>query len=333
MKILIISGIYPPDIGGPAQYAKNLEDVWQKNGFDAKTLYYKFEKKLPTIIRHIYFFFRMLAHIRGVDFILALDTFSVGFPGVIISKIFRKPIYMRIGGDFLWESYVERTGHLILLRNFYEDTKVNLNLKEKIIFKITKWVIQHTTRLIFSTNWQKDIWLKPYGLNLLKVTVVENYFGEKITSFDFKEKKFIGGTRPLKWKNLSLLKEAFSRDEIVSRKIILDDSTTSHQKFIEKIQNCYAVILVSLGDISPNMILDAIRCDKPFILTRESGLYEKLKDVAVFVDPESIGDVVEKILFLADEVNYKEAVLKVKNFKFTHSWDDIAREIVAIHHK
>ena len=30
MKILIATGIYPPELGGPAEYAKNLEYIWKK---------------------------------------------------------------------------------------------------------------------------------------------------------------------------------------------------------------------------------------------------------------------------------------------------------------
>ena len=36
MKILISTGIYPPDIGGPAQYARNLYATWKKQGHDVK---------------------------------------------------------------------------------------------------------------------------------------------------------------------------------------------------------------------------------------------------------------------------------------------------------
>ncbi len=51
MKILICTGIYPPDIGGPAQYADNLKDEFLKQGNAVKILTYKLEKKLPIGIR------------------------------------------------------------------------------------------------------------------------------------------------------------------------------------------------------------------------------------------------------------------------------------------
>ena len=70
--------------------------------------------------------------------------------------------------------------------------------------------------------------------------------------------------------------------------------------------DCYAFILVSLGDISPNMIMDAIRFNRPFIVTRETGIYERIKDIAIFVDPENTEDIAEKIIWLSEPENYEK---------------------------
>lgn len=59
------------------------------------------------------------------------------------------------------------------------------------------------------------------------------------------------------------------------------------------------------------MILEAIRFNKPFITTRETGIYERLKDVGLFVDPENTKDITEKILFLADPDNYASQKTRV----------------------
>ncbi|PIS31905.1 MAG: hypothetical protein COT41_00445, partial [Candidatus Portnoybacteria bacterium CG08_land_8_20_14_0_20_40_83] len=70
IKILITTGIYPPDIGGPAQYAKNLSEEFKKRGNAVKILHYKTEKKLPTGIRHFLYFFRVLFSLAEVDLVI-----------------------------------------------------------------------------------------------------------------------------------------------------------------------------------------------------------------------------------------------------------------------
>ena len=331
MKILIATGIYPPDIGGPAQYAKNTETVWKNQGHTVKVLSFRFERKLPTGIRHIWYTFRLLFQMIGSDMVIALDTFSAGIPAVFVAKILRKKIIARIGGDFLWEAYIERTGDLVLLRNFYSTCLNKLSGKERIIFRLTRYILTNTDGVVFSTKWQRDIFMPTQGIDAKKTYIVENYYGKKEKSFEPTAKNFIAGARPLKWKNLDRVRKIFASEDVKMAGVVFEENGEKFEKFMDRISHCYAIILASLGDISPNMILDAIRYNKPFILTKETGLYGRLKDIAIFVDPESKDDIKEKILFLADDKNYRESVAKISAFTFTHSWQEICNELMKIY--
>jgi len=332
-KILICTGIYPPLVGGPAQYALEVEKEFKRGGNNVLVRTYGLERSLPSLIRHGLFFERVFFCLRGVDFILALDTFSVGWPAVAAAKILRKKIIVRTGGDFLWESYVERTGDLVLFRDFYNTRRQKFNFKERMIFVITRWTLKNVNAVIFSTEWQKKIFEEAYDLDPQKNYIVENFYGEKLVSVEKKNKVFVAGTRPLKWKNIRRLQESFSLAREIEPTIDLDLVGAQYEIFLEKIRTCYCVVLVSLGDISPNMVLDALRSNTPFILTKETGLYEKLKDVGLFVDPENVGDIKEKILYLANENNYKLAKAKVEAFGFTYGWKEICNEILEVSKK
>src|SRR3989344_2955640 len=301
MKILLTTGIYPPAIGGPAQYAKNLATAFTELGHQVTVKTYQLENKLPTGLRHLYFFFKILPSVWSADFILTLDNFSVGFPTVLAGRLLRRKVIIRTGGDFLWEWYVERTGDLVLLRNFYQTTKPRWSLKERVIFKLNKWTLHHCYRLVFSTDWQRQIWREPYRLDLSKTTIVENYYGPKAKEEIVGQKIFVSGSRELKWKNKVKLRQAFTRAQATRPGLMLDDNNVPYSDFVRKIASSYAVILTSLGDISPNFILDAIRYNKPFILTRETGLADRLQDIAVWVNPEDETNISTKILWLSDE--------------------------------
>lgn len=333
MKILIATGIYPPDIGGPAQYAKNLETVWRRAGHQVAVAYFGLVRKWPTGLRHLLYALSLLPKVAAADFVLALDTFSVGLPAVLVSRLLGKKIIIRTGGDFLYEWHVERTGDLVLLREFYQTRMNRLSAKERLVFLLTRFAVRHCRKLVFSTHWQKKIWQAPYRLREAQCAVIENYYGPKEPSFPPPEKNFVSATRPLMWKNSGRVAEAFLKAKLKHASLIHDETTVPFEKFMDKIARCYAVILVSLGDISPNMILDALRYDKPFILTRETGLYDRLKDVGIFVDPEDIDAIVEKIIWLADDQNYQTAKRKIEQFTFTHTWEQIAREFLAVYRK
>jgi len=326
MRILITTGIYPPALGGPAQYAYNLGQEWGKAGHSVWIRTYGLEPKLATGVRHFYFFLKIIPAVLRCDFIFALDTFSVGWPATLAAKIFRKKIIMRTGGDFLWEGYVERTRDLALLTDFYKTTREKWSLKERIIFRLTRWTVQNVDLLVFSTRWQQTIWMQPYGLEEGKIRIVENYYGPKEQSIEPAQKNFIAGTRKLVWKNLDVLKEAFA--EVPEAALDLDNYP--YETFMKKISECYATILVSLGDISPNMILDAIRHNKPFIITEENGLMDRIGGMAITVDPKNSRDIREKILWLCKKENYDMQVQKIKSFNFTHTWQEIAQEILKL---
>lgn len=327
-RILIATGIYPPQIGGPAEYAKNIEDVWKVEGHSVTVKYFSFEHKLPSGLRHLYFLLRAFYAVLRADFIIVLDTFSVALPIMILCKILGKRYTIRTGGDFLWESYVERTKKKVLFKDFYNNEILNFNKKEKLVFNITKKVLKNAEKIIFSTDWQRDIWQSSYSLDTSKTKIVENFYGDHVPNEGYKSKVFIGATRDLVWKNIDVLKSVFEENEIKESGVKLDLETSNHADFVSRIKDSYAVMLVSLGDISPNMIMDAIRLNKPFIVTKEVGIYDRIKDIAIFVDPLNVTEIKEKVLWLLEEENYKSQIKKIENFKFRHSWEEICNEIL-----
>lgn len=338
MKILICTGIYPPKTSGPAQYAEKMNNLWSKMGNRVVVKTYTIENYLPTGLRHLFYFLKILPSVLSSDAVFCLDTFSVGFPAVLACSIFGKKNIIRTGGDFLWEGYVERTGDTVLLRDFYDTRLDKLSIKEKIIFDVTKWTLNNTSLLVFSTDWQRNIFLKPYSLDLENTIVIENHYDKiidnNLDNSDFTENKnFVAGTRPLKWKNISTLKKVFSDNEILSAGAVLDLESASHADFLKKISNSYAVILVSLGDISPHMIIDAISLNKPFIVTIENGIMNRIGDIAITVDPKNEEDIKQKILWLLEPHNYKQQVQKIQNFSFIRAWDDLAIEYIKLFEK
>jgi len=329
-KILIATGIFPPQIGGPAQYAKNLSDTLIKRDFLVSIKTYGIERRLPTGIRHFFFFCKIIPAVLTTDAVIILDTFSVGFPTTLACKIFGKKSIIRTGGDFLWEGYVERTGKKVLLRDFYSTETRLFNLKERIIFGLTQFVLRNASKIVFSTNWQRNIFFSPYRLDLKRTTVIENYYGQKESSQNPQFARFIGSTRVLVWKNLDTMEEVFG---IVTRdnpSVSLFMENLPYEEFMDKMKSAYAVILVSLGDISPNMILDAIRLNIPFICTKEVGIFDRIKDAGAFVDPLNKKEIESAVRMLLTTSGYENSKKRVSGFSFVHTWEDIAFEFLAV---
>lgn len=338
MKILIASGIYPPDIGGPAQYARNLYETWKRAKHEVVVAAYRWERAFPPIVRHFLYFLKVIRKGWNADLILVLDTWSAAVPTMFACALMRKKYIIRTGGDFVWEAFVERTGQLVLFKDFYNEKLTELSSKERFIMKWGGLSLKKAGAVIFSTDWQRKIFEKAYGLKKDKNYIVENFCGKREEFTEPENRSFIAGTRTLKWKNAEFLKELFPDAEkrVVEsgfESIDLDCGKAVYDSFVEKLRHSYAVILISLGDISPNMIFDAIRVGTPFILTKENGISERVKDCAIFVDPKNKKDIQDKIVWLSDPKNRELQAQKVRNFSWFHSWENIGDEIFAIWNK
>lgn len=339
MKILIASGIYPPDIGGPAQYARNLYETWKGQGHEVKVAAYRWERVAPSPLSNFLYLTKVLRKAWKADLVLVLDTWNAAVPTMIVCALLHKRYMIRTGGDRLWETYIERTGDLVLFKDFYS-TRIDagltrLSFRERLIYKYGGMALRKATAVIFSTEWQKGIFEKAYGLDPKKDHIVENYCGDRLSPVATENRKFLASTRILKWKNVELLKDAFhdAKAEIKRRglpDIDLDTSKAMYSNFIERMRNSYAVILVSLGDISPNMIFDAIQTGTPFILTKETGITNRVKDAALFVNPLDKQDIIDNIVWLSDPANRSVQAEKVRKVTFTHLWEEIAEEIMEI---
>ncbi len=325
MKVLITSGTYPPKVGGSSYYAYNLKKELINQGHEVKVLSYGIEDKLPSGVRHLYFFFRVLQNTKDIDFILALDTFSVGAPSVWASKIRGKKSIIRIGGDFLWEHYVNRTGDQIPFPKFYEKLP-NLNLKERIIFSVMKRTLSRYDAVVFNTEWQRDIFAPIY--NLKDSYVIWNHIPQKEKDQEPKGKLVVSVGRDIPLKNQKILKEVL--DEL---KLEYKVGSMSFADMQDSVKDSYIVVMPSISDMSPGFIIEGIIRNKPFVVTKYNGFSDDVNELGLSVEPLDKNDIKEKIEFLLIDDNYKKYKEKIKAFNKTNTWSDITRDFIDVYSK
>ncbi len=327
MKIVLAASIFPPEIGGPATYAAGLKDAFEKRGHSVDLQVFS-AVKYPSGIRHIVYTYRLLRASRGADLLIAFDTLTTGLPAAIVWHVRGVCTVARIGGDFIWERHVERTGDLIPLPSFYEQQE-KWTGKERLLFRITQFVLQ-SVHVAFSSVWQKRIWDEAYVLDEEHTHVIENAMQSKLEGEEAIQKNFLHYGRQIKLKNSAAFRRAFERARAKYPEITLEEGTLPHDEIITRMRKAYAVALPSISDVSPNFILEAIRCGKPFLLTQHSGYAEPFKDLGVIVDPLSEESMVQGIERLLDASEYERLRRNIAAFTEVRTYEDIAREFLAI---
>ena len=121
MRITFATGIYPPDIGGPATYVSHLaRDLFNK-GWQVSVVTYgegtESEPPFPVervsrsaILpsRYVSFAGAVRRASRATDVIYAQDPLSSGLPALIAARTLRRPFAVKIVGDLAWEIGLEQ---------------------------------------------------------------------------------------------------------------------------------------------------------------------------------------------------------------------------------
>ncbi len=328
MRIIIATGIYPPEVGGPALYAKGVKESLERSGHDAPVVLFGGLRKYPSGVRHLLYAIKLWRVASGADAIFAFDTYSVGVPATLVAKLRRVPVVIRIGGDFVWESYAERTKDLVPLPDFYRVSR-DLNRKERIAFKLVAWMLRHA-ELAFNTSWLADIWHEPYHLDDSRVHVVENMIGERLQRNTTTDRSILLYGRQIALKNTAAFRSAFEKARADGVDLDLEEGMVPYPELIEKMRASYAVAIPSISEVAPNSVIDALRCGVPFILTKYSGYAEKYKDMGIIVDPLDKSDLTQGITKLADPATYARLCANIAAYTEVRTYDDIAHEMLAI---
>lgn len=330
MKLLIATPLYPPDIGGPAKYAKEIHEELLRRGHTAIVVSYtSLERSLPMGLRHASYALRLLPRIISADAVLALDTWLTGIPVLIFGKIFRKKILIRIGGDIVWEWYVARTKETVHLSEFYTSARP-LSMKEKFIYKGTKFLLLNSDALLFNSAWLRDIWQPVYRFDANKAVILENHFPAKQHSYAPAGQIFVAAGRETVLKRRVYLRAVITALKQKYPAIEIDERPLPPKEHIERLSRAYAVIVSSISEVNPNTVIEAVSLNKPFIAPFDCGLREKLAAIGNFIDTTDEKALTKSIEELLDPKEYSKQVERLSNFTYVRSWADIADEVLEV---
>lgn len=215
MKIIIATPIYPPEIGGPATYTKELVKRLHKqhdltvvaltnnqNELPGSTLLpVDKQKKLP--IRLWLFFKAVYRAAKDADVMYVQNAMAAGLPTVIAGKLRGKPVILKFVGDEAWERATQHKKTTKRLQEFL--AAPDAGLKNRLMMWVQGWVLRQASIVTTPSQYLGELITKTYGLKPERL--VTNYnAAEAVTDAPFSvEKKphqLVATARLVEWKGI-----------------------------------------------------------------------------------------------------------------------------------
>ena len=171
MKLVLATPLFPPEIGGPATYAKLLSEGLPEKGVEVEIVKFNDMRHLPKIVRHYAYYRRLKRALKAADAILALDPVSVGLPAMKAAQKAKKPYVVKIVGDYAWEQGQQRFGVTQNLDVFSKTEDVPLPVR--ILRRVQMHVAQSAARVIVPSDYLKCI-VTTWGVRAENIQVVYN---------------------------------------------------------------------------------------------------------------------------------------------------------------
>ncbi|MBI5046059.1 MAG: glycosyltransferase family 4 protein [Candidatus Niyogibacteria bacterium] len=315
LRVLIATGLYPPDIGGPATYSKLLFEELPKFGFSVEVLSFGEVRQMPKILRHISYFGKVLRRGRGADLIYAQDPVSVGLPSALAAKILGKRFILKVVGDYAWEQFQQSEKRKAKSAKFitpeeFQDRR--FGFLTELRRRTERWTANAAEKVIVPSLYLKKI-VQMWGVDGNKIRIVYNAFNipEMATSKDEARRRLgwsgtvlLSAGRLVSWKGFALLidimpgilkeipdvhliiagsgpDESMLRSRIRRGKleghVILVGSLT-HQEILMYLRGADLFVLNTGYEGLSHQLLEAMASEIPIVTTKVGGNTELITD-------------------------------------------------------
>ncbi|MDP3954727.1 MAG: glycosyltransferase family 4 protein [bacterium] len=361
-KIVLATGIFYPDVGGPAIHVRKIAEALTENGWQVVVVAYgdgdggvkfpfrviRISRKMPLPVRMLKYYFAVFRHSFGAKIIYYFNLTSAGIPAFLTAKILGKKLISRFGGDPIWERVVENNKRFLSIIEYYEG---KYYLKDNpSLFKWIKFVLNRTDIIVMYSDFWQNFYNKYYGIKTDNMRLIYNPVFKKEQTDGSEENTFtfLFAGRFVSYKNLELVLKVFdkiSKDKDMARLVLIGkgpdeeklknlagglDSrdkivfkgSMPQEELFEHIKNSSVCVGPALTEFNPNFILECLSFGKPAILSRENGLTIKLPEHWLF-EAKSEAELEKTMRNFLDKDFYNNAKRELDAIMIEQTWEKV----------
>jgi glycosyltransferase involved in cell wall biosynthesis len=268
MKILIATGLYPPQSGGPATYSKLLNDELPKRGVGVIVLPFSSVRLVPKIFRHALYFFKCFKNAIETEIVYALDPVSVGLPASLAALLLRKKFILRVAGDYAWEQGRQRFGVTDELDAF-QNKKYGWQVE---LLRMVQKFVAHRAKTIIVPSEYMRLLVSKWISNPQKVETIHSsvHIPPAYELPQDRPEGFLIVTiaRRVPWKGIEALERVIARESSWTFKL-LDD--LPHKEAMGWVKTADVFALNSTYEGLSHALIEAMSLGTPIVATNAGG--------------------------------------------------------------
>lgn len=215
MKIVLATPVYPPEIGGPATYTKELCERWEDE-HDITIVAYAntvekipgtkliaVEKRWPLPVRLALFTWRLFGAAQKADVIYVQNAVAAGLPAALVGTLLHKPVVLKFVGDEAWERATQLKYTSKQLEDFLTSPEGPLRIR--LMMSLQGWVLRHMQAVTTPSAYLARAIIHAYKIPEKRVVVNYNA-AEKTESLPFegtkKQHQIVATARLVEWKGI-----------------------------------------------------------------------------------------------------------------------------------
>jgi glycosyltransferase involved in cell wall biosynthesis/4-amino-4-deoxy-L-arabinose transferase-like glycosyltransferase len=190
MRILLATGIYPPESGGPATYTAGLASAFRAQGHHVEVLAYgnpdvndagvtRVSRRGGAIIRYLRYAWHAFRLARRSDVVYAQGPVSEGLPTMIGARLAGRSVTMKVVGDYAWEMAMQDRDAVIRVGAIHELPLLDGFLAERhggvigLYERIERWTARRAERVIVPSRYLKTV-VERWGVSGERIHVIVN---------------------------------------------------------------------------------------------------------------------------------------------------------------
>ncbi len=317
MKIVLATPLYPPEIGGPATYVKELAHKLRDEHEVTIVAYASTSEKVPgtTLItvskrralpvRLAKFTYELWRVSRRADVVYVQNAVAAGLPAVIVRLLTRTPVVLKFVGDEAWERATQLKQTRKRLDEFLAAPDGSPRIR--LIGILQGFVLRHVSAVTTPSRYLADTIIRAYRVPASRVVVNYNA-AEETEAVPFSAavtpRQIVATARLTEWKGVDGIIRAVAllvRDfpdivlkvagdgpaEASLKALVRELGMESHIDFLGRVSRAetwhvrktsQVYVLNSLYEGLPHTVLTSFAADIPVVATDIPGTNEAVRD-------------------------------------------------------